>query len=68
VCHPDQVGVARTTSPSTWLVVRVSQLGAPLQRNGLHRFWVTHRDKRSKAALNSSIESIPGIGEKTMLT
>ena len=37
-------------------------------RNGAHRFGITHhRDKRSKTALNSSIESIPGIGEKTML-
>jgi excinuclease ABC subunit C len=38
-------------------------------RNEAHRFGITHhRDKRSKAALNSSIEEIPGIGEKTMLT
>lgn len=38
-------------------------------RNEAHRFGITHhRDKRSKAALNSSIETIPGIGEKTMLT
>ena len=38
-------------------------------RNEAHRFGITfHRDKRSKTALNSSIESIPGIGEKTMLT
>ncbi len=38
-------------------------------RNEAHRFGITHhRDKRSKAALNSSIESIPGIGEKTMET
>ncbi|BDB54146.1 UvrABC system protein C [Flavobacterium ammoniigenes] len=38
-------------------------------RNEAHRFGITHhRDKRSKAALNSSIESIPGIGEKTMTT
>ena len=38
-------------------------------RNEAHRFGITfHRDKRSKAALNSSIESIPGIGEKTMLS
>ncbi len=38
-------------------------------RNEAHRFGITfHRDKRSKAALNSSLESIPGIGEKTMLT
>jgi excinuclease ABC subunit C len=37
-------------------------------RNEAHRFGISfHRDKRSKAALNSSIESIPGIGEKTML-
>jgi len=36
-------------------------------RNEAHRFGITfHRDKRSKAALNSSMESIPGIGEKTM--
>ena len=38
-------------------------------RNEAHRFGITHhRDKRSKAALNSSMESIPGIGEKTMTT
>ena len=38
-------------------------------RNEAHRFGITfHRDKRSKAALNSSIDSIPGIGEKTMLS
>lgn len=38
-------------------------------RNEAHRFGITfHRDKRSKSALNSSIESIPGIGEKTMQT
>jgi excinuclease ABC subunit C len=37
-------------------------------RNEAHRFGITfHRDKRSKASLNSSIESIPGIGEKSML-
>ncbi len=37
-------------------------------RNEAHRFGITfHRDKRSKAAINSSIESISGIGEKTML-
>jgi excinuclease ABC subunit C len=38
-------------------------------RNEAHRFGITfHRDKRSRSALNSSIETIPGIGEKTMLT
>jgi len=38
-------------------------------RNEAHRFGITfHRDKRSKSALNSSIESVPGIGEKTMLS
>jgi excinuclease ABC subunit C len=37
-------------------------------RNEAHRFGITfHRDKRSQNALNSSIESISGIGEKTML-
>ena len=37
-------------------------------RNEAHRFGITHhRDKRSKSALNSSVETIPGIGEKTML-
>jgi len=36
-------------------------------RNEAHRFGITHhRDKRSKNALNSSMETIPGIGEKTM--
>jgi excinuclease ABC subunit C len=38
-------------------------------RNEAHRFGITfHRDKRSKSALNSSMETIPGIGEKTMKT
>lgn len=38
-------------------------------RNEAHRFGITfHRDKRSKNALQTSIESIPGIGEKTMIT
>lgn len=38
-------------------------------RNEAHRFGITHhRDKRSKSALNNSLESIPGIGEKTMIT
>jgi excinuclease ABC subunit C len=38
-------------------------------RNEAHRFGITHhRDKRSKTALNSSIEGISGIGEKTMET
>ena len=37
-------------------------------RNEAHRFGITfHRDQRSKSALNSSLESIPGVGEKTML-
>ena len=37
-------------------------------RNEAHRFGITHhRDKRSKAALQTSIETIPGIGEKTMI-
>ena len=38
-------------------------------RNEAHRFSITfHRDKRSKAAINSSVSGIPGIGEKTMET
>ena len=38
-------------------------------RNEAHRFGITHhRNKRSKGALVSSLESIPGIGEKTMQT
>ena len=38
-------------------------------RNEAHRFGITHhRDKRSKASLVSSIDNIPGIGEKTMIT
>ncbi|RZJ68084.1 MAG: excinuclease ABC subunit UvrC [Flavobacterium sp.] len=36
-------------------------------RNEAHRFGITHhRDKRSKSALTTSMETIPGIGEKTM--
>ncbi|RKS00912.1 excinuclease ABC subunit C [Flavobacterium sp. 102] len=38
-------------------------------RNEAHRFGITHhRDKRSKSALQTTIETIPSIGEKTMLT
>ena len=37
-------------------------------RNEAHRFGITHhRDQRSKSALTNSLESIPGIGEKTMI-
>ncbi len=38
-------------------------------RNEAHRFGITHHgDKRSKNALQTSLETIPGIGEKTMIT
>lgn len=38
-------------------------------RNEAHRFGITHhRDKRSKGALKTSVETISGIGEKTMIT
>ncbi|TDI69965.1 MAG: excinuclease ABC subunit UvrC [Bacteroidetes bacterium] len=37
-------------------------------RNEAHRFGITfHRDKRSKEALDSALETIPGVGEKTIL-
>ena len=37
-------------------------------RNEAHRFGITfHRNKRSKDALNTSLESIPGVGEKTIV-
>jgi len=37
-------------------------------RNEAHRFGITfHRNKRSKQALNTVLETIPGIGEKTIL-
>ncbi|MEL6810042.1 MAG: excinuclease ABC subunit UvrC [Bacteroidota bacterium] len=37
-------------------------------RNEAHRFGITfHRDKRSKEALDSALETIPGIGEKTVV-
>jgi len=37
-------------------------------RNEAHRFGISfHRDKRSKEALNTSLETIPGIGEKTVI-
>ncbi|MBR9756944.1 MAG: excinuclease ABC subunit UvrC [Algicola sp.] len=37
-------------------------------RNEAHRFGITHhRDKRSKSALNTELETIPGIGEKTIV-
>jgi len=36
-------------------------------RNEAHRFGITHhRDKRSKSAVQNSLENIPGVGEKTM--
>jgi excinuclease ABC subunit C len=35
-------------------------------RNEAHRFGITHhRDKRSKSALQTTLETIPGVGEKT---
>lgn len=38
-------------------------------RNEAHRFGITfHRNKRSKSALQNSLEEIPGIGEKTWTT
>lgn len=37
-------------------------------RNEAHRFGITfHRSKRSKEALNNEMETIPGIGEKTVV-
>lgn len=37
-------------------------------RNEAHRFGITfHRDKRSKTALNTELEGIQGIGEKTVV-
>ncbi len=37
-------------------------------RNEAHRFGIEHhRNKRSKSALNTELESIPGIGEKTVV-
>ncbi|PVW14102.1 excinuclease ABC subunit C [Marixanthomonas spongiae] len=37
-------------------------------RNEAHRFGITfHRDKRSKEALGTVLETIPGIGEKTVI-
>ncbi|MCL6219671.1 excinuclease ABC subunit UvrC [Zunongwangia pacifica] len=37
-------------------------------RNEAHRFGITfHRNKRSKSALNTELESIKGIGEKTVV-
>jgi len=37
-------------------------------RNEAHRFGITfHRNKRSKAAINTELETIPGIGEKTVI-
>jgi len=37
-------------------------------RNEAHRFGIEHhRNKRSKTALNTELETIPGIGEKTIV-
>ncbi|MBT8257706.1 MAG: excinuclease ABC subunit UvrC [Bacteroidia bacterium] len=37
-------------------------------RNEAHRFGIEHhRNKRSKSALNTELETIPGIGEKTVI-
>ncbi|WP_299435316.1 excinuclease ABC subunit UvrC [uncultured Aquimarina sp.] len=37
-------------------------------RNEAHRFGITfHRQKRSKEALNTELDTIPGIGEKTVV-
>ena len=38
-------------------------------RNEAHRFGITHhRNKRSKSALNSELNQINGIGDKTILS
>ena len=38
-------------------------------RNEAHRFGITfHRNKRSNNAIQSELDSIPGIGEKTMIS
>ena len=37
-------------------------------RNEAHRFGIEHhRNRRSKSALNTELETIPGIGEKTVV-
>ncbi|MFD2724974.1 excinuclease ABC subunit UvrC [Hyunsoonleella rubra] len=37
-------------------------------RNEAHRFGIEHhRNKRSKSALNTELETIPGVGEKTLV-
>ncbi len=37
-------------------------------RNEAHRFGITHhRDKRSKNALQTELQTIPGVGEKTII-
>lgn len=37
-------------------------------RNEAHRFGIEHhRNKRSKSALNTELETIPGIGDKTIV-
>jgi len=37
-------------------------------RNEAHRFGIEHhRNKRSKSALNTELETIPGVGEKTIV-
>ena len=52
--------------------VHISQQSASLKllqqlRNEAHQFALTfHRNKRSKASLQSSLEAIPGIGAKTI--
>lgn len=38
-------------------------------RNEAHRFGITfHRNKRSNNAIQSELDNIPGVGEKTMIT
>ncbi|MDJ0645761.1 MAG: helix-hairpin-helix domain-containing protein, partial [Flavobacteriaceae bacterium] len=38
-------------------------------RNEAHRFAITfHRNKRSKSAIQTELELIPGIGKQTILT
>ena len=38
------------------------------RRNEAHRFGIEHhRNRRSKSALKSELESIPGIGDKTRI-
>ncbi|MEN0016224.1 MAG: excinuclease ABC subunit UvrC [Bacteroidota bacterium] len=70
------IGIAKRLEeiyyPEDTYAIHISKKSASLKllqqiRNEAHRFAITfHRDKRSKASLQSQLEAIPGVGPRSM--